>query len=51
MAKNPLNGLLRVRIDTPLIKRLKEAAARDRRPLSSWVRKALADTVAKQARA
>jgi predicted DNA binding CopG/RHH family protein len=43
MAKTPLKKRLVVRIATPLVNKLKSCAERDGRPLSSFVRKVLAD--------
>ncbi len=45
MAKPKLKKRLAVRIDAPLIAKLKRCAERDGRPLASYVRKALADVV------
>jgi predicted DNA binding CopG/RHH family protein len=43
MAKTPLKKRLVIRIAEPLINKLKGCAERDGRPLSSFVRKVLAD--------
>jgi predicted DNA binding CopG/RHH family protein len=43
MAKPRLKRRLVIRISVPLVSRLKTIAARDGRPLSSYVRKALTD--------
>jgi predicted DNA binding CopG/RHH family protein len=48
MAKPKLKKRLVVRIATPLINQLKSCAERDGRPLSSYVRKVLADAAARQ---
>jgi predicted DNA binding CopG/RHH family protein len=47
MAKPKLRKRLVVRIATPLINQLKSCAERDGRPLSSYVRKVLADAAAR----
>jgi predicted DNA binding CopG/RHH family protein len=47
MAKPKLKKRLVVRIATPLINQLKSCAERDGRPLSSYVRKVLADAAAR----
>jgi len=46
MTKRRLSKRLFIRADQPLIDQLKEAAARDVRPLSSFVRKTLIEAVA-----
>jgi hypothetical protein len=43
MAKTPLKKRLVIRIAAPLVNKLKGCAERDGRPLSSFVRKVLAD--------
>jgi hypothetical protein len=48
MGKPRLRKRLVVRIATPLINQLKSCALRDGRPLSSYVRKVLADAAARQ---
>ncbi len=46
MAKPKLKKRLAIRIAAPLIAKLKTCAERDGRPLSSYVRKVLADAAA-----
>ena len=48
MAKPKLKKWLVVRIDAPLVNKLKSCAEQDQRPLSSWVRKTLSDAAAHQ---
>ncbi|MFZ2078645.1 MAG: hypothetical protein WAV38_18715 [Xanthobacteraceae bacterium] len=47
MAKPKLKKRLVVRFATPLVNQLKSCAERDGRPLSSYVRKVLADAAAR----